>query len=195
MRTWRHVSLPGHSMYTHIRIWAEAINLVVPKARARGWCLHGTTSRRLIQSSYESERAPRLATCKMLFVFLSLSFSRDTGSKVTKHTHTHTNVTTMGIVPRETVRGGHRNRRVACKKSNDPWIFSRVLDEFSNCLVKFFRPTTPYFKYQQPLWFKVVTLTTSHHLLFHLGNRLREEGWSWRFWFFYSNCSKPAKKE
>lgn len=56
----------------------------------------------------------------------SLSLSLQVPARKSRNTYTQThNVTTMGIVPRGTVRGGHRNRRVACKKSNDPWIFSR----------------------------------------------------------------------
>lgn len=102
------------SLDVHIRIRGEAINLVVPKSLARSRLMPRTT-RRLIHSSYESERARARTTCKMLS--FSLTRYRSTARK-------SRNTAAASRSTRETVRGGHRNRRVACKKPNDPWIFS-----------------------------------------------------------------------
>lgn len=69
------------SLDVHIRIRGEAINLVVPKSLARSRLMPRTT-RRLIHSSYESER-PRAHDVQNAF-FLSHQVPVD-GSKVTEH--------------------------------------------------------------------------------------------------------------
>lgn len=163
MRTWRHVSLPGHSMYTHIRIWAEAINLVVPKApgsRARGWCLHGTTSRRLIQSSYESERARDLQNALCLPLSLFLSRYRLESHEIYTHTYTHIQRNNDG---HRSTRNGSRGTQKSARCVQE---VERSVDFLpTNFLIASLNSSDRrllYFEHQlgQPPWFKVVTLTT-----------------------------------